>query len=80
MPTFQKSRLRHAAENGKELPAPFPNGALTEGLEEAMQSSGVDFKACRMDIISAILWVPTVDGEVIPLSALIAKLPNQKAR
>ena len=73
----RKARSGPSLAKGHDSPRAFRYGASVERLKRALRESGLAFPITRKDWVSGVIWIPTVDGEAIPSSPLIAELPKR---
>ena len=83
IPAEQKASLnkkgrRKGATSSFSKPLPYDAGA--EKLSAALKEAGLSLKASKRSTEAMIAWLPTVDGQPVPSSSLIAEAPEDNAK
>jgi SNF2 family DNA or RNA helicase len=79
-PTLKKPRKRSNLRTALTNPDPLRYDAGVEKLSAVLKEIDFDFNVTKKSIQSAIVWLPTVDGQPIPSSPLIGDLPESVRR
>src|SRR5581483_9398752 len=77
-PVKNQRRRKSSAKRGN----PFPYDAGAEALHNALKASGLDTSNYELTTAPATVWLPSIDGQPVASSPLIAEQPetNESAR
>ena len=77
--TVKKPRQKSNPRTRSAIPSPLEYDAGAERLLAALEEIGLDRKIHRKTLRPMTIWLPTVDNQPVPSSALIAEPPESVA-